>query len=67
MSLIFAFIGAALIIYAFRLKDLPIMTTGFLFTGCFCLIIATITMDVPVGSPECWIDWDGRSNPTVCD
>jgi hypothetical protein len=67
MSPIFAAIGVGIILYAFRLKGLPIMTTGLLFVGCFCIVIAAITLDVPAGSPECWIDWDGASNRAICD
>ena len=67
MSLIFAFIGAAIIIYAFRLKDLPIMTTAGLFIGCFFLALAASSIDAPRGSGDCWVDWDARSNPTVCN
>lgn len=67
MALLFAIIGGAIIIHAFRLKELPIMTTAGLFIGCFFLTLAAVSIDVPVGEPDCYTDWDGRSNSTVCD
>jgi len=68
MSLIFAAIGIAIMIYALRLDDdLPIMTSAGLFIACFFLILAVVSIDAPIGSGGCWTDYDGRSNPTVCD
>lgn len=67
MSLIFAAIGIALIIYALRLNGLPIMTSVGMFAGCIFLVLAAVSIDAPRGSGGCWTDWDGRSNPTVCD
>jgi len=67
MSLIFAVIGAAFIVCAFRLKGLPIMTATGLFVGCFFLALSASALDVPIGPGECYVDWDGRSNSTICD
>lgn len=67
MSWFFAAIGIAVLVYSFRLKELPIMTTIGLFIGCIFLVFATVTIDAPVGGPDCYIDWDGRANATVCD
>jgi hypothetical protein len=67
MALIFAAIGGAIIIYAFRLKELPIMTTIGLFLGCIFLVFAAVSIKAPDRGGDCHIDWDGRSNSTVCD
>lgn len=67
MALLFALIGGAIIIHAFRLKELPIMTTAGLFVGCVFLTLAAVSIDAPAGNGDCYTEWDGRSNPTVCD
>lgn len=30
------------------------------------LLTAALINDPPLSSEECWIEWDGRSNATVC-
>ena len=67
MTVFFAILGIGIIVWAFNLKGLPIMTSAGLMAGCFCLIIAAITIDAPIGEPDCWVDWDARSNRTMCD
>lgn len=67
MALFFALIGGAIIVHAFRLKELPIMTTAGLFIGCVFLILAVVSIDAPSGDGDCYTDWDGRSNSTVCN
>lgn len=67
MALFFAAIGGAIIIYALRLKGLPIMTSTGLFLGCIFLVFAAISIDAPDRGGDCHVDWDGRSNSTVCD
>jgi hypothetical protein len=42
MSLIFAAIGIAVIIYAIRLDGLPIMTSVGMFVGCIFLVLAAV-------------------------
>lgn len=69
MAIVFALIGVALIIYSFRLKGLPIMTTSGLFIGCLFLgmSVAWLGGSSRSSGPDCYIDWDGRSNSEICD
>lgn len=66
MAIVFALCGVALIIYSFRLKGLPIMTTSGLFIGCLFLGMSLAWLG---GSSrgDCFVDWDGRTNSEVCD
>lgn len=67
MSWLFAAIAVAVLVYSFRLKGLPILTSIGLFAGCILLVLSVVSIKAPAGKGECWIDWDGRSNSTVCD
>lgn len=41
--------------------------SGAVFLFCCLIVIAAPKRPVTNGGDDCYIDWDGRSNSTVCD
>ena len=67
MSWLFAALALAVFVYSFRLKELPILTNIGLFIGCILLVLSVVSIKAGKGHDECWIEWDSRSNSTICD
>ncbi len=40
---------------------------GLLVAGIIVFFLVTNTSSDDGGGPDCYTDWDGRNNPTVCD
>lgn len=66
MTIALAFIGVSLLVFGFWSKDTPDINGWAVLCG-FVLISVALGTSGSGGGSDCYVDWDGRSNPTVCD
>lgn len=67
MSVLFGPLGALLLFLAYANRDngFRAILLGFAALICFGAMVATTPKDGFRG--DCFTEWDGRSNPIVCD
>jgi len=67
LAWVIGLVGAALVVWAFMLKGLPTLTVWGSMAGFILVVIGLGIGGFGSGGGGCYIDWDGRSNSTVCD
>jgi hypothetical protein len=67
LALPVAFLAGGVAVYSIRSGEMRMaVKAGAVFAFCALLYLAA-PKSYPTGNADCFTDWDGRSNPVVCN